>query len=184
MKTTRLFTIVISGSLLAYFLAALIMFAVNHFRGYAFSEHLTYNLLLAQTVAFALATSIVLAATLSPARKRAGGSANAVTKIVRLTEMNATAEEYFLSGRTSVLIGKAGATADGGEGGDVSNEFAVINRVNDFWYIERVSDERSVGLKRAGEQREQYVYKLKTGLCYKLQVNDVIYIENERLLVE
>jgi hypothetical protein len=104
-----------------------------------------------------------------------------ISKIVLLSETNTPTDEFFLINRTSALIVKNENDVYISLEGDVTaDEYAVINCVENWWYIERISDVRSVGLKRT---EEQYVYKLKAGMCYRLQRNDVIYIENERLLV-
>ena len=80
----------------------------------------------------------------------------------------------------SVLIGKRDTVYFRSEIDLAVDGYAVVNCVENNWYLERVFDERSVGLKRAGEQ---FVYRLKTGMSYRLQINDIIYIGTERLLV-
>jgi len=107
-------------------------------------------------------------------------SERSVTKIVLLSESNSPKEEFTLVGRTSLLIGKRDEVYIRSEIDLALDGYAVINLVENNWYVERIFDERSIGLKRAGEQ---FVYRLKTGMSYRLQINDILYIGNERLLV-
>ena len=180
MKTTKIFVSVISSILLAFFLIAFALFAYNYYHGFIFSVYFIYNLFLAQLIVFSVVACLILIFVAMPLYDKMRGATNEISKIVLLSEMNVPVDEYTLFGRTYMLIGRSETSYISLGTDRVANEYAVINRVKNYWYIERVSDERNVGLKRAGEQ---YVYKLKPGLCYKLQINDTIYVENERLLV-
>ena len=107
-----------------------------------------------------------------------------ITKITLLSDSNSTEKLFLLSGKESALIGKGDEAYIDLENADkshlISYEHAILNQVDDNWFLECVSEEYEVGLKRSNNQ---YVYKLKPGICYKLFVNDVLYIAGERLLV-
>ena len=106
-----------------------------------------------------------------------------VNRVVLLSENNAHKREYLLREKRSALIGKGDADIDL-EGADssplIAYEHAVMNRVGNDWFVERVSAEGMVGLRH---KEGPYIYILKVGICYKLYTYDVLYIENERLLV-
>ena len=174
MKTTKRFTLILGSALLAIFLVALAWFA-----NYDPEIHI-YNIFMTQLIALSVAAlSVVIFSAWSLSRKTRG-SAQSISRIVLLSEFNTPKEEFSLVDRTSVLIGKRDTVYFRSEIDLAVDGYAVVNCVESFWYVERVFDERSVGLKRAGEQ---FVYRLKTGMSYKLQINDIIYIGNERLLV-
>jgi len=107
-----------------------------------------------------------------------------ITKITLLSNANAFEKEFVLGKRVSVLIGKSSEAyinlEDLEKNHLIANEHAVMNRVRNIWFIERLSDEYSVGLRRVNNQ---CVYKLKTGVCYRLYANDVLYIANKRLFI-
>ncbi|MCL2151758.1 MAG: hypothetical protein FWH57_02185 [Oscillospiraceae bacterium] len=174
MKTTKKFVIFIGSLLLAFFLFELIWFVNYDPKIYI------YNILAAQLIVFSLAAFSIVVYTTWSLRRKHRGSSQRITRIVLLSESNTPKEEFSLVNRMSVLIGKRDAVYFRSEIDLAVDGYAVVNCVDDNWYLERVFDERSVGLKRAGEQ---FVYRLKTGMSYKLQINDIIYIGNERLLV-
>jgi len=172
MKATKKFVIILSGALLAFFLFEL-AWLIN------FDPEI-HNILIIQLIALSLAAfSVVIFSTWLLLRKTRS-SAQRITRIVLLSESNTPKEEFSLANRNSVLIGKRDTVYFRSEIDLAVDGYAVVNCVEDYWYVERVFDERSVGLKRAGEQ---FVYRLKTGMSYKLQINDIIYIGHERLLV-
>jgi len=174
MKTTKRFIFILSSALLAFFLVALAWFA-----NYNSGEHIT-NIFVAQLVAMSVTSLTVVVFSAWSLFRKARGTAQSITRIVLLSEFNTPKEEFSLVDRTSVLIGKRDTVYFRSEIDLAVDGYAVVNRVENYWYVERVFEERSVGLKRAGEQ---FVYRLKTSMSYKLQVNDIIYIGSERLLV-
>ena len=174
MKTANKFIVILSGALLTFFLTGLACFV------FFTPGTLIYNLLIAQLIVFSLAAiSVILYNTTNLFRENRV-SERSVTKIVLLSESNSPKEEFTLVGRTSLLIGKRDEVYIRSEIDLALDGYAVINLVENNWYVERIFDERSIGLKRAGEQ---FVYRLKTGMSYRLQINDILYIGNERLLV-
>ena len=181
MKLAQILTVAVSGVLSAFFLTVLVLFAYNyHYDFNVLSDSFVYNLLVIQTAVLFSAACAVLAVAVVMLCRKIRDSSNIIEKLVLLTDMNAPADECNLSGRMSVMIGRNVTSHISFDTDTIAYEYAVVNRVKNAWYIERVSDGRSVGLKRAGEQ---FVYKLKPGLYYKLQINDVIYIEKERLMI-
>jgi len=174
MKATKRFAFILSSALLAFFLVALAWFA-----NYDPKEHI-YNIFVTQLVALSVAAFCVVIFSAWSLFKKTRGNAQGITRIVLLSEANTPKEEFSLIDRTSVLIGKRDTVYFRSEIDLAVDGYAVVNRVENYWYVERVFEERSVGLKRAGEQ---FVYRLKTSMSYKLQINDIIYIGSERLLV-
>jgi len=159
----------------AFFLIALVCLAFNH------SENIFRIVFYAQLVALALAMYAVIRFAAKPPEPEVHVKVRDVTKMALLSDANEIKDEFSLIDRMSVLIGKHEAVVCLISEDDAEvDKYAVINCVDGYWYIERVSDGRSVGLKCA---KEQYVYKLKTGMHYRLHTNDVVYIDNERLLV-
>lgn len=61
-----------------------------------------------------------------------------------------------------------------------SYEYAVLNFVSGHWYIEVLSGKYPVGLKK---ENDSVIYKLKLGMPYKLNVNDIIYIDSNKILL-
>ena len=175
MKATKEFVIVLSSILLASFLVELACFAY-----YASETYLYIYIIIAQLVVFSVAACSVIIFSIRSLHRKSRGPTQGITRIVLLNEANEPKEEYSLINRTSALIGKRDTVYFRSEIDLAVDGYAVINCVDSYWYVERVFEERSVGLKRAGEQ---FVYKLRTGINYQLQINDIIYISNERLLV-
>jgi len=174
MKTNKTFLIVLSSSLLVFFLIALNCYAFFQ------SEDLIYNLFLAQLIVFSLAACSILVHSIVLMFRKVQSPIPVISKIVVLTETNVPLNEFSLHDKSSMLVGKSDTIYFRLEGDLSSDEYALLNRVESNWYIERLSSELSVSLKRAGEQ---YIYKLKPKMFYKLQVNDVVFIGNERLLL-
>ena len=175
MKASKDFVIVLSSILLVFFLAELACFV--YFA--AEIQSYIYYIILAQLIAFSIAACCVIVYGIRSNRHTSKGSKQGITRIVLLSESNEPKEEYSLINRTSALIGKRDTVYFRSEIDLAVDGYAVINCVDGYWYVERVFEEKSVGLKRAGEQ---FVYKLRTGINYQLQINDIIYIANERLL--
>ena len=173
MKATKKFVIVLSCVLLAFFLIEL-----------AYYVYFDYKIdvsvmLISQLTAFSLAAcSIVIFCVWSLTLK--APIVQGITRIILLSEDNAFKEEFSLIDRTSALIGKRDSVYIRPEIDASVEGYAVVNCVGGYWYVERVLDERNVGLKRAGEQ---FVYRMRSGISYRLQINDIIYIGDERLLL-
>ena len=174
MKSKNEFVVFFSGTVAAYCLIILIVFAFNY------TDTFLYNMFLSQLLACFAASGSVFVYSLMPYFRKTGTSTKAVSKIVLLTDTNAPADEFLLLNRTSALIVKGDYVYISLENDYLVDEFAVLNRVENEWFIERSSEDRKVGLKRVGEQ---YIYKLKPGVMYKLCYNDTIFIENDRLLL-
>jgi len=180
MKPTQKKIVALSSLLLAFFLIALICFAYNRYYNPEYYLNFFRNIFLAQLIVFALATCSVIVYSIIPLFRMPTEAKPDITKIVVLSETNTPEDEFSLEDKTSALIVKGDYIYISVENDFSAAEYALLNRVENHWYIERMSDRQSVGIKRAGEQ---YVYKLKPGLCYKLRRDDVIYIDNGRLLV-
>lgn len=177
MRTLNRYVITISSILSAFFIITLCYFIYSE---YIYNENSLHNIFLAQLIMFTLASCSTLVFSIIPLFRDTRGSTIDISKIVLLSDTNTPTDEFLLINRTSAMIVKGDFVYISLEKDILADEYAVLNRVDNLWYIERVSDIRSVGLKRAGEQ---YVYKLKPDILYKLNINDTVYIENERLLL-
>jgi hypothetical protein len=138
------------------------------------------NILFVQLLVFAVAALATLIYTVFLLLRRARGSTRGITKIIMLSAENEMMDSFSLANRTSALISAGGAVDVGLENDLPVDGYAVANRVGSDWYVERISDERSIAIKRAGDQ---YVYKMKANLSYRLYANDILYVGDERLLV-
>ena len=177
MKTTNKYIITICSFLLVFFLIELLCLAN------IYSENLLHNIIFAQLLVFSLVACTVIICTVAPLFQKVQNETqdiSKITKIILLSDTNTPVDDYSLVNRTSALINKGGAVDMSMESDSSTKGYAVVNRVENEWYVERISEERSVALKRAGEQ---YIYKLKMGMCYRLNLNDILYVEKERLLV-
>jgi flagellar basal body-associated protein FliL len=179
MKKGKKTIIIFGGILFALFLIALAYSLYSSF-SLRFSDDFLSNIFFIQLIVFSFLAWIVIFYAFRLLFRKNKGSGQIITKIVLLSESNSLLEEFSLIKRTSVLIGKREHIYIRTEVDLTVDEYAVLNFVNNCWYVERVLDERRVGIKRAGEQ---FVYRLKTGMCYQLHINDIICIDNERLLV-
>ena len=112
------------------------------------------------------------------------------TPIKRLILMSPDGEkekEWHCEGITSFLIGKGtvNQTVDI-ELGDthyndyISNEHAVLNRIDDTWYIEDLGSLNGVGIRKRGEE---YTLRLKPSVAYKMDEGDILYISKAKILV-
>ncbi|MCL1976056.1 MAG: hypothetical protein FWG61_07860 [Firmicutes bacterium] len=177
MKADRKFIVILSSLLLAFFLIAL---AGYIFYGYDYFIYNMNEIFFALLIVFAVAAGAIIVYLLSPfLRKKHHGTQN-ITKIALLSDANIAVEEFSLLNRTSALICFNDSACFRTEDDQTGEVCVLLNCVDSFWYAERVTDERSVGIKRAAEQ---YVCKLKSGMCYRLQINDIIYIDKERMLM-
>ena len=174
MKTDRKFIIILSSLLLLFFLIALICLANSN------SENFLRSVFVIQLLVFSIAMGAVIVYYAWPYFNKISNVGLDITKIVLLSETNVLLDEFSLVNRACALIGKSGKVYLSADNDLTGDECAVLNCVEKDWYIERVQDKFSVGLKRA---KEQYVCKLKAGMCYRLQANDIIYIGDERLLL-
>lgn len=120
----------------------------------------------------------------SPAIKASG-----ITKIVLLTGDGEKEKEWYVKDAPSLLIGKnfqtSGAVdidlADNQYADYIDTEHAVINRVDEFWYLEDLDSANGVGIKRYGTSSN---FRIKPGKSYKLDIDDIIYIAKIRLIVK
>jgi len=174
-SANKIFALTLSALILLSLLV-LIFFYINNN-----SENYLEIIILVQLIIASVVSLCVMVYCLYPYFRSMRIPENCVTKLAVLSETNAWQNEFYLEKKTSTLICLSDMVyLSHLEGKTKDEEYASLNRVGDIWYLERLSDERNVGMKRFGEQ---YVYKLKTNIVYKLRINDIIYIENDRLLV-
>ncbi|MDR1066644.1 MAG: FHA domain-containing protein [Clostridiales bacterium] len=96
-------------------------------------------------------------------------------------------KEWHCAGVSSFLIGKSTPAEDVDiDFSDtqycelVSNQHALLNYSEGFWYIEDLGSVNGVGIKKKGDE---YAMRLKPFVSYKVDEGDVIYISRAKLLV-
>ena len=177
-KTNEKFIIALCSLLLIYFVVIIIIFLQE---GTHAEYSFIYNVIFAQLIALSTATLIIIIYVIRSLYWQTRYYGSSLSKIVILSDSNTYQSECSLINRNSVLICKADEIYFSFlDARFPTEEYALLNCVNNTWYIERSSDNQNVGIKHAGEQ---YVYKLKIGIPYKINRNDVVYIDGERLVV-
>lgn len=164
-------------------ICAFIFFVISLWLLYIYkgSESILYNIVVAQLIFFAVLSGLIIFF-IMPFDYQVSGTKRIgeIAKIVPLSETNEPIESkaFYLTNKSSAIIAK-NDTVYVTEKCDMMNEiYAVINKVDGYWYLERETDARRVGLKPAGEQ---LVYKVKPDMGYRLNINDIIYIDDDRL---
>lgn len=110
-----------------------------------------------------------------------------IKRFILMTRDGEREKEWCCDGMTSFLIGKSSTAKEVDiELGDthyndyISNEHAVLNYADGFWYIEDLNSLNGVGIKKKGED---YALRLKPMVSYKIDEGDIIYISKAKLLV-
>lgn len=110
-----------------------------------------------------------------------------IKKFVLITRDGEREKEWYCEGTNSFLIGKGTVKNQVDiELGDtyysdyISNEHAVLNYSNNYWYIEDLESANGVGLKK---KNEEYALRLKPMTSYKIDEGDIIYISKAKILV-
>lgn len=110
-----------------------------------------------------------------------------IKKFVLITRDGEREKEWYCEGNNSFLIGKGTVKSQVDiELGDtyyadyISNEHAVLNYSNGYWYIEDLDSANGVGLKK---KNEEYSLRLKPMTSYKIDEGDIIYISKAKILV-
>lgn len=109
-----------------------------------------------------------------------------IRKYVLITRDGETEKEWSCKGVNSFLIGKGTVShsvdidlSDTYYAQYVSNEHAVLNFFDGYWYIEDLNSANGVGLKKRGEE---YSLRLKPLTSYKVDGGDIIYISKVKIL--
>ncbi|MCL2593205.1 MAG: FHA domain-containing protein [Defluviitaleaceae bacterium] len=110
-----------------------------------------------------------------------------IKRFILITRDGEREKEWYAEGSTSFLIGKGTPAKEVDiELGDthynafISNEHAVLNYSDGFWYIEDLNSFNGVGVKKRGEE---YALRLKPNVSYKIDEGDIIYISKAKILV-
>lgn len=108
-----------------------------------------------------------------------------ISRIILIGSQGKQDKEWSLSDSNSVLIGKN--TDNFFVDIDLSDEIyadyiapkhAVMNFADGIWYIEDYDSVNGVGIKKTGED---YAFKLKPNVLYRLDKGDVIHISKIKL---
>jgi hypothetical protein len=117
----------------------------------------------------------------------AGQSQSAVTKLVLVSEDGRGIKTWNLKGKVSLLIGRN--TKNNEVDIDLSNaqyselisrQHAVLNYADGAWFIEDIGSSYGTGLKRVNEEKS----KLDVERLYELNLGDIIFIANTKIMVK
>lgn len=113
------------------------------------------------------------------------------SSIQRLVLINNDGEhdkEWAMGEATALLIGKSSQIhyvdidlSDHRYEAFVSQEHAILNRMDEDWYIEDLGAVNGVGIKKRGQDMN---YRIQPNRPYKIEVGDILYIAKIRLLAK
>ncbi|MEK3734047.1 MULTISPECIES: FHA domain-containing protein [unclassified Paenibacillus] len=111
-----------------------------------------------------------------------------IVKLVQIDEDGEPVKEWYIMGQTSLLIGKSNPMqeveidlADSEYASLISSVHAVLNRVNQEWFIEDNDSASGTGVRAASRSTAM---KLQSGEPCRINSGDLLYIANTRLLVK
>lgn len=110
-----------------------------------------------------------------------------VGKLILKDREGRNTQTWDLHRKTSLIIGKSFETdvdinlEDADYASLISKEHAILNCVDDSWYVEDIGSTNGSGIKRSGENAKS---RLEPGQSYKLSSGDTIYIANTQLFVK
>ncbi len=142
------------------------------------------------TIAYSIAIAVLavsFALYKSGLMKRKAVKESAISKLALLDDEGEMMQSWDLQGMTSLVIGKSAVQEEVDinlSGADyaalISKQHAVLNLVEGQWFLEDLHSRNGVGLKKARQQSKR---KLEIETPHPIDVGDVIYIANTRLLV-
>nr|WP_242061277.1 FHA domain-containing protein [Brevibacillus laterosporus] len=111
-----------------------------------------------------------------------------ITKLVLLDEDGERVKEWYIQGETSLVIGKNSRNgevdidlSDTEYASLISTHHAVLNHVGGTWFIEDNNSHNGIGIKKANSKRTN---KVEVETQQQIDINDLIYIANTRILVK
>lgn len=111
-----------------------------------------------------------------------------VTSIIHIGTGNVPIRKLDLTKTNGIVIGRQSGDekpdfdlSDGEESGSVAVRHAVLNCVNDVWYVEALEYIHPVGLRKAGDS---VVYRLKVLTPYRVEAGDIIYLSHEKVMLK
>ncbi|MFX3633307.1 MAG: FHA domain-containing protein [Candidatus Pristimantibacillus sp.] len=121
-------------------------------------------------------------------RQRYRRESAVIAKLVLLDEEGERLKEWYISGETSLLIGKSSGRnevdidlSDAEYASIISPQHAVLNYAAKGWYIEDLDSRNGVGLRKFNRSA---VTRLDNEKPYRLDAGDLLLIANTRLLVK
>ncbi len=109
-----------------------------------------------------------------------------ITKLILLDEKGESIKEWYIQGKTSLLIGKSSNhsevdidLSDAEYASLISKQHAVLNYADGNWYIEDIDSKNGTGVKEAYKNAKS---RLETQAPYRISMGDVIYIANTKIL--
>lgn len=125
---------------------------------------------------------------LNEERKKEKISKQGITKVTLLNEENKAIQEWSLIGQVSVVIGKGTFNdkvfIDLNESVYsplIDNNHAVLNYAQGNWYVEDISSDKVVAIKKAEDDNKYNVVK---GSPCTIKRGDIIYISKVKLLLD
>ncbi|MNZ63897.1 FHA domain protein [compost metagenome] len=120
-------------------------------------------------------------------RKAVPGRTN-ISKLVLLDEEGERLKEWYISGETSLLVGKSSGRSevdidltDAEYASLISPQHAVLNYASGKWYIEDLDSRNGIGLRKYNRST---VNRLDNEKPHRIDAGDLILIANTRLLVK
>ncbi|MFF2484393.1 FHA domain-containing protein [Paenibacillus sp. NPDC058071] len=139
----------------------------------------------------AIAALMTLAVWLTVKQRKRNGfkrKKEPIAKLVLLDEEGERMKEWYISGETSLLIGKSSGRSevdidlsDAEYASIISPQHAVLNCAKGVWYVEDLDSRNGVGLRKFNRSA---VARLDNEQPYRLDAGDLLLIANTRLLVK
>lgn len=102
-----------------------------------------------------------------------------------VSETGKRKEAVALYNKRSLSVGKTQQNdiciEEKGKASDGASEYAVLNLVSGYWYIEALLPQYPIGIRRGNEG---VTYRLKTATPYLISSEDIIYIDTCKILVQ
>ncbi|HBF39864.1 MAG TPA: FHA domain-containing protein [Firmicutes bacterium] len=112
---------------------------------------------------------------------------NSISKLILKDREGRNTQTWDLRRKTSLVIGKSLEydvdinLEDADYASLISKEHAILNCVDDSWYVEDIGSTNGSGIKKGGENSKA---RIEPGKPYKLNSGDIIYIANTQILVK
>jgi hypothetical protein len=111
-----------------------------------------------------------------------------IKKLILIDEDGVYKKEWNIDGKASLLIGKNTRSnevdidlADTEYSYLISKQHATLNFASNNWYLEDIGSSNGVGIKKLSDNIKRKLYK---DVPYKLDLGDVIYIANTKLIIK
>lgn len=107
-----------------------------------------------------------------------------VSQLVLKDPDNKNIQQWNITGEVSLIFGKEDVDIDLSNAvysSLISRQHAVMNNTGDNWYFEDIGSQNGSGLKKRNGNTK---FKVQRGKPYQINVGDVIYIANTKILIK